>query len=43
MPDMRGIFFANGPSFKSNHTVPWIKLVDEYQVQLDLNMCNYST
>ena len=32
MPDMRGIFFVNGPRFKENHTVPWIKLVDEYQV-----------
>ena len=29
---MRGIFFANGPSFKSGFVNPWIKLVDEYQV-----------
>ena len=34
-PDMRGIFVASGPKFKSgNHVVPWIKLVDEYQIFL---------
>jgi len=31
-PDMRAIFFANGPSFKAGHINPWIKLIDEYQV-----------
>ncbi len=29
---MRGIFYAMGPSFKRNHTNPWIKIVDEYQL-----------
>ena len=33
--DMRAIFIANGPKFKSDgSTVPWIKMVDEYQVFL---------
>ncbi len=35
-PDMRGIFFANGPGFKPGFVNPWIKLVDEYQVFLRL-------
>ncbi len=34
--DMRAIFFANGPSFKSGHVGPWMKLVDEYQVFLSV-------
>ncbi len=33
---MRAIFFANGPSFKSGHVSPWMKLVDEYQVFLSV-------
>ncbi len=32
MPDMRGVFWARGPSFKKWKKVNWIKLVDEYQV-----------
>ena len=36
-PDMRGIFVASGPKFQSgNKIVPWIKLVDEYQVFLEV-------
>ena len=31
-PDMRSIFMAIGPAFKSNYQNKWIKLVDEYQV-----------
>ena len=31
-PEMRGIFWAIGPSFKKGYRQPWIKLVDEYQV-----------
>ncbi len=31
---MRGIFFANGPSFKEGHEHQWIKLIDEYQAFL---------
>ena len=35
MNDMRGIFMARGPSFRSDGAVvPWIKLVDEYQIFL---------
>ncbi len=30
--DMRGVFVANGPAFKEGVRLPWIKLVDEYQV-----------
>ena len=33
-PDMRAIFMAIGPAFKSNYANPWIKLVDEYQVMM---------
>ena len=43
-PDMRGIFFANGPSFRSDGAIlPWIKLVDEYQVvyMLLARCCDY--
>ncbi len=32
--DMRGVFMAQGPAFKGTGTVPWIKLVDEYNVFL---------
>lgn len=35
-PDMRGIFLAKGPGFKPNHSHPWIKLVDEYQILMKL-------
>ena len=35
-PDMRGIFMANGPKFKSGHSHEWIKLVDEYQIFLQV-------
>ncbi len=31
-PDMRGVFYAMGPSFKPNHTNQWVKMVDEYQL-----------
>ena len=31
-PDMRTIFMAIGPAFKTNYQNKWIKLVDEYQV-----------
>ena len=35
MNDMRGIFMARGPSFRSDGAiVNWIKLVDEYQIFL---------
>ena len=30
--EMRGIFYAMGPSFKSGYAQEWIKLVDEYQI-----------
>ncbi len=36
-PDMRGIFIASGPAFKSGVIVDWIKLVDEYQIFLEVN------
>jgi len=31
-PDMRAIFFANGPSFKKGFVNPWIKMIDQYQI-----------
>ncbi len=34
---MRGIFIASGPAFKSGVIVDWIKLVDEYQIFLEVN------
>ncbi len=33
---MRGIFLAKGPSFKQGFVNPWIKMVDEYQVFLEV-------
>ena len=33
-PDVRTIFLAIGPAFKSNYSNPWIKLVDEYQIMM---------
>ena len=30
--EMRGIFYAMGPSFRSGYAQEWIKLVDEYQI-----------
>lgn len=35
-PDVRAIFMAMGPNFKANHSHPWIKLVDEYQVWITI-------
>ena len=35
---MRGIFFANGPSFKEGHEHQWIKLIDEYQAFLTVTI-----
>ncbi len=33
-PYMRGIFMAQGPRFRADGAVlPWIRLVDEYQVR----------
>jgi predicted AlkP superfamily pyrophosphatase or phosphodiesterase len=40
-PDMRSAFLAIGPAFKANHTHPWIKLVDEYQVHIKMSPCKY--
>ncbi len=40
-PDMRGIFVASGPAFKSGVIVDWIKLVDEYQIFLEVNYIYY--
>ena len=31
-PDMRAMFYAMGPSFRSGYRQDWIKLVDEYQI-----------
>ncbi len=33
---MRGIFIASGPAFAQGKTVDWIKLVDEYQIFLEV-------
>ena len=35
-PDMRTVFFGKGSGFRTGVTVPWVKLVDEYQVFLHL-------
>ena len=32
--DVRAIFMAMGPAFKTNYSQNWIKLVDEYQVMM---------
>jgi len=31
-PDMRSVFFAKGPAFRQNYTLPAIKITDIYQV-----------
>uniref|UniRef100_A0A914Y8Y2 Uncharacterized protein n=1 Tax=Panagrolaimus superbus TaxID=310955 RepID=A0A914Y8Y2_9BILA len=35
-PEMHGIFMARGPAFKVDHTIPPLKIVDVYQIILNI-------